>query len=154
MSSNAPTVTAGTVTNATGTLNVEITGGSFKDGQTVSVFSTGIVAGFGTRTVTDSSSILSFTINNNAQVTALRDSSFDALVSEAVDHRVHTLASLFEENADTATGDLAEVIGELNFMTQTQMESAFRQMTGLNGNTQAMTQGLRMGSGAAMARMG
>ncbi|MCP4214973.1 MAG: hypothetical protein GY765_09960, partial [bacterium] len=59
MSSNAPTVTAGTVTNAEGTLNVEITGGSFKDGQTVNVFSTGSIAGFGTETVTDSSSILS-----------------------------------------------------------------------------------------------
>ncbi len=153
MTSNTAPVTAGTVTNATGTLNVDITGGSFKDGQTVSVFSTGSVAGFGTETVTNSSSIFSFTINN-AQVTASRDTTFNTLVSGAADKRLHTLAALFEENADTATGDLADVMGKLNFMNQAQMESAFRQMAGLTGTTQAMTHGIRMGSGAAMARMG
>ncbi len=91
---------------------------------------------------------------NNAQVTASQDTTFTALVSGASDKRVPVIAALFEDNADTATGDLADVMEKLNFMTQAQMESVFRQMTGLDGTTRAMTRGIRMGSGAAMARMG
>lgn len=152
MSSSTTPVTAGTVTNVTGALDVEITGGAFKNGQAVNIFSTGAAAGFGAETVTESSAIFSFTINN-AQVTATRVTTFDALVSGAADNNVSTIAALFEENADTATGNLADVIGTMNFMSAAQLESAFSQMTGLDGNTQAMTQGLRMGSGASMARM-
>lgn len=146
-------VTAGTLVNVTGALEVKLSGGYFKPGQTVNLFSTGAVAGFTTETITEeSSSTLSFVLNN-AQITATRVSSFDALVSESTDINVLTLADLYEEQAGTATGDLANVIGAMDFMTSGQLESTFKQMTGLDGNTQAMTQGFRMGSGASMARM-
>lgn len=152
MTSVTAPVSATTVANAAGTLSVEITDGSFITGQAVNIFSTGAVATFGVETVTDSSPVLSFTINN-AQVTASRDTTFNALVAGAADGNVSVIAGMFEDKAETATGNLADVIGKMNFMTQTELESAFRQMASLEGGSQAMAQGLRMGSGAAMARM-
>lgn len=134
-----------------GDLSVTITGGAFTPGVAVNVFSSG-PAGFVTQTVTDSSLMLDFTIAN-AQVTATRVNTFDGVLPTD-DPNALALAALFEACANDATGDMAMVIGLLNFMSPAELQEAFQQMEPLTGIGQMNLQGLQLGVSAVHGRMG
>ncbi len=107
-------------------ISVTVRGGYWGEGQVVSIFSTGAEADFDVETVDDTSPFLTFTIAN-AQVTAARSGvSYQGYVPTS--SNAYDLAGVLDDLAPSASGELAEVIGILDFMNTGRMEGAIIQL--------------------------
>jgi len=102
--------------------------GYFPAGDSVLIAASGL-AGVGFNPVIDNSSVLDFTVasvGNDVVLTVTRRSYMDVLSGLKGNDRA--LTGALDDIADDATGDLAYVIGRIDFMTPSDIEAALHQL--------------------------